>query len=41
MVFGRRTVSAETGVTLGALLWGDQDQDWRSEIMRIMVDQMN
>ena len=30
-----------TGVTLGALLWGDQDQDQRSEITRIMVDQMN
>ena len=30
-----------TGVTLGALLWGDQDQDQRSEITRIMVDQNN
>ena len=39
VVFGRWTVSAETGVTLGALLWGDQDR--RSKITRIMVDQMN
>ena len=30
-----------TGVTLSALLWGEQDQDRRSEITRIMVDQMN
>ena len=31
----------QISATMGAFLWDDPDQDQRSEITRIMVDQMN